>query len=601
MDTWATSAATQSTPAQWDYVQNQVDTFVDQHKDGKQQEPQRSGISKHHWISVDVRLNCVNQKCRKNFTITQRKHHCRKCGEVFCKACVRYQRRLSARADYDPNGRLHQVCEDCFNSEPQDVGQRRLWTDCFKRCRQDNQQQELDAGQLQIGIRKSHQIKREMNRLIDGYTGSLQKEAVDGKKKLSNLKDKVQGLITKSEVPLWQKAKSWTIKEQKQSCMTCEESFNRHLANQKHNCRVCGLLTCNRCSSRDLLLFVADKHEREKFGDVPHWAVIKVTGCPAVEPDVHHYLRVCNFCKKILEHIQVEEAQKAEQQELLLESMTKLLFVHKHISEVQSKIDDQLPVYKQLVDGLEITSSSPRTLPTNRSNMQTLAKAQGDLMDHFTKFVMCVSGLKKFSPSSNVQVKLARNIMKCKFDYYHDNMYSFRKLKKQLEDVAPPKILSGIQEIVDAKTIEVACLSITQVAYETLHLCIKYSIDETLASNIIQTSELCKAELRDHMQKKGENWEQCSQHMEKFIKMQMKGDGVEKRQLYLRPSRRLAAAYGSAYITAFLTERIGYLALQIYLQLTSRSIDRRFKGSKKALLSLREVLAQDQKVTLKSS
>ncbi|XP_033111025.1 uncharacterized protein LOC117112080 [Anneissia japonica] len=131
--------------------------------------------------------------------------------------------------------------------------------------------------------------------------------------------------------------------------------------------------------------------------------------------------------------------------------MTKLLFVHKHINEVQSKIDDQLPVYKQLVDGLEITSSSPRTLPTNRSNMQTLAKAQGDLMNHFTKFVMCVSGLKKFSPSSNVQVKLARNIMKCKFDHYHDNMYSFRKLKKQLEDVAPPEILSGIQEIVDAK------------------------------------------------------------------------------------------------------------------------------------------------------
>ncbi|XP_071949903.1 uncharacterized protein [Antedon mediterranea] len=588
VDPWATNEkpSVAAEASQWHDVQGKVDTLLRQHETGDKGEDWASEITKLHWISGVERSKCVNRTCAKNFNITRRKHHCRKCGEVFCKSCLRYQRKLSSLAEYDPNGRMYQVCEVCFSSEPQEVGQVRLWKSFFMDLRQASQCRELSSKEIQVGIRKSFQINREINRLICGFKGSLAKD--------KSLKDKVQGLISKSDTPSWQRAKTWMIKDSRQTCtvQTCKKIFN--LANPKHNCRVCGIVTCHSCSSRDLLLFVADQHERDRFGNEPCWAIIKVTGCPSKEPDIHCYLRICNFCKPMLENLQLLEAQKAEQEGLTLESMTKLFTIHENIDKVQSKIDDQLPKYKQLVDGLEITSASPRSLPTNRSNMQSLAKAQGDLMDHFNKFVMCVSCLKQLKPSSNIQVKLASSIMKCKFDFYHENMSSFRKLKKQLEDVAPPEILAGIQDIVDSKTIEIACLSITQVAYETLHLCLKYRLDETLASNIIQTSEVCKMELREHMKKRGENWEQCCQQMELFIKLQLKGNGVEKRQ-YLRPSRRLVGAHGVTYVTAFLSERVPYIAQQIHLQLSSRSIDRKFTKSKEALSTLRCKLEESQK------
>lgn len=68
-----------------------------------------TAITQHHWKATNSRDACSNCACRKAFSLTRRVHHCRRCGDVFCKECVDYERRLNGLAQPDPGGRLYKV------------------------------------------------------------------------------------------------------------------------------------------------------------------------------------------------------------------------------------------------------------------------------------------------------------------------------------------------------------------------------------------------------------------------------------------------------------------------------------------------------------
>ena len=38
-----------------------------------------------HWVPDEERTSC--RTCGETFTLFLRKHHCRKCGEIFCQKC----------------------------------------------------------------------------------------------------------------------------------------------------------------------------------------------------------------------------------------------------------------------------------------------------------------------------------------------------------------------------------------------------------------------------------------------------------------------------------------------------------------------------------
>jgi len=64
-----------------------------------------------HWISDEARKSC--HKCSTNFSIFNRKHHCRSCRDVFCASCTNF--RLLARAKRERNLIVRvRVCQDCF-------------------------------------------------------------------------------------------------------------------------------------------------------------------------------------------------------------------------------------------------------------------------------------------------------------------------------------------------------------------------------------------------------------------------------------------------------------------------------------------------------
>lgn len=62
------------------------------------------------WAPDSLVTSCTS--CKKEFGLTRRKHHCRSCGDIFCRACSDYWRPLS-----EENGGLGKsvrVCLACY-------------------------------------------------------------------------------------------------------------------------------------------------------------------------------------------------------------------------------------------------------------------------------------------------------------------------------------------------------------------------------------------------------------------------------------------------------------------------------------------------------
>jgi late competence protein required for DNA uptake (superfamily II DNA/RNA helicase) len=45
--------------------------------------------NENHWVDSDKVTHCM--RCKKTFTVTNRKHHCRQCGDVFCQTCSSFK------------------------------------------------------------------------------------------------------------------------------------------------------------------------------------------------------------------------------------------------------------------------------------------------------------------------------------------------------------------------------------------------------------------------------------------------------------------------------------------------------------------------------
>ena len=64
-----------------------------------------------HWVKDEFVLNCTS--CSTAFSLSVRKHHCRRCGEIFCTQCAGKTARLP-RLGYGTTAQ--RVCESCFSA-----------------------------------------------------------------------------------------------------------------------------------------------------------------------------------------------------------------------------------------------------------------------------------------------------------------------------------------------------------------------------------------------------------------------------------------------------------------------------------------------------
>ncbi|XP_038050014.1 vacuolar segregation protein PEP7-like isoform X6 [Patiria miniata] len=597
-------------------VRSQLQTFVSQHQDSNTDYTEGAiTITKLHWINSSQRSKCHNSSCKLKFTLTQRKHHCRKCGEVFCAKCLQYQRKLSPTAEYDPNGKLYMVCAVCFNSETQGRGQARFWTQTFAEMRRDYLAERARFIDSTNTKPTRPYLLKECQRLVDGFSKNQTsinptqtgKEAENEDvtkaskffKRLGSLTTKVSKVpsLVKTGPPEWQKPDTWVPNGP--NCQFCGTAFTY----KKHNCYICGRLVCLTCSCKDLLIYVPDKCNHEHEGKHARWAVIKIIGSPEIEPDKRLYVRTCKVCLEELTALQVDNYKASMNgEDKDQDCMSKMMEIHGNITKFQDKIDEMLPKYKQLIDSLEIAADSPKSLPPTRNNMQVLAKHQGDLADHFTSFVVAVSRLKQLKPRTQTQLKLVKLLMRSKFSYYSDSMYTFRQLKKRLEQISPPEVLQAIQSIVDSQAINSTCLFIGQLSYESLHICLKYELSEELPTIFKDAYEVCLSDLQKIIEEQKKDWEQRKKEITNFIKVQLTGgEGVDMAPcLYLQPSQRYVQRYGTTYVDNYLFTRCEEITGQILLQLQSRCAYRKFQKTKDSLAWLKQSIKDLQAVTRKN-
>lgn len=57
---------------------------------------------------------CEDATCKRYFSYFTRRHHCRKCGNIFCDDHSRFQVPLDQDAAFNPKGQMSRACAHCY-------------------------------------------------------------------------------------------------------------------------------------------------------------------------------------------------------------------------------------------------------------------------------------------------------------------------------------------------------------------------------------------------------------------------------------------------------------------------------------------------------
>ena len=67
-----------------------------------------------HWVEDTAVSQCQDPRCTSEFGLLMRKHHCRRCGKIFCDSHSLNRMALDSDAAPDERGELSRVCDACF-------------------------------------------------------------------------------------------------------------------------------------------------------------------------------------------------------------------------------------------------------------------------------------------------------------------------------------------------------------------------------------------------------------------------------------------------------------------------------------------------------
>ncbi|PVD18973.1 hypothetical protein C0Q70_21532 [Pomacea canaliculata] len=311
----------------------------------------------------------------------------------------------------------------------------------------------------------------------------------------------------------------------------------------------------------------------------PRLAIIRIIGCPEVEPEISLHLRVCSECREYLVKQQVERAVHDEEP-VEVDMLTELALLHEKLSAAESSVNSQLRKYQEIVHSLEDnsrTSGSNAQGNSSQSNMRILAKAQGDLTDFLAQHVLFIQRLKRLVPKTDAQSRLLKNYIKAKCDFYLENMSSFRKIESKLGESSPPEMLEFIQRVMDKNAIVSAHLYLRQLVYEAINLCDKYELKENAPQLLVSLEQMVEKDVAACLQMEREDMGQHLELMKEMIRMQIK-----EHQL-IRLSRNALRMLGKAHVQEILKTRMDEVLYQISLQLKLKSAHRSFSQTKKAL------------------
>lgn len=76
----------------------------------------RAAPTRKHWLKDESVAECGFHACHKHFNFFERRHHCRKCGGIFCKDHTSHYLYINHLAQFTTGGRgtLSRVCDNCI-------------------------------------------------------------------------------------------------------------------------------------------------------------------------------------------------------------------------------------------------------------------------------------------------------------------------------------------------------------------------------------------------------------------------------------------------------------------------------------------------------
>jgi len=506
------ASLTSSLDRQTSYDADELQNLINMHERSGQ--PFDTNKPKAHWKKASDAVHCANTiTCNKKFSMMDRKRNCRMCGNVFCRQCTEYQKRLSNIGIPDPTGRLHSVCALCFGAESQKVGQIGTETETFfmyrdKWVRHLNEvkmkaQQNVKANPARLHDRRI-EYSEECLRLTEGFRSNR-----------NFIKMALTEVVGK--VPDWQKSRHWFRYEKIPDCTICNKTFSK--LSRKIHCRVCSKLCCSKCINEELLIYI-DEEGDSKWG-------INGTVAFSVKPSKYCLLFICTHCKPHLEQLMLEIMKKEEELEVLMEeeeeSITffdELIPVQRRLWTMQSDISLWLPKFTADVE----VYTSPET-STKSVGLNNLAKCNIDLSDTFSKMSVTSQKLRIMKPTTRGEAVVLNNCIKGTLLFYSENMYLFRKTLKSLADYAPTGVLDKLQVIINEITTRNVLAVCKSICYNIILLQDKYSIEDAAIKILAQLVQSLEDDFRLALKqgKSGEDFGEMIKDIDEMVQMELKG------------------------------------------------------------------------------
>lgn len=123
-----------------------------------------------HWKPDEASPNCDSPRCRSNFNLFTRKHHCRHCGHIFCSTHASQQIPLDQTAKFHPEGYQVRACEQCHKQYQRWDTARSMYR---KHSNSDDSQSGNSTPGTSIGAPPGH---RRLGSAIPGRQGQQQQQ-----------------------------------------------------------------------------------------------------------------------------------------------------------------------------------------------------------------------------------------------------------------------------------------------------------------------------------------------------------------------------------------------------------------------------------------
>ncbi|CAH2351046.1 hypothetical protein CLIB1423_02S11034 [[Candida] railenensis] len=108
--------SSQSSVASIESNESTVNSMSPRVSSGKYEDISRSAPTRRHWLKDEAVFKCGIRSCNKHFNFFERRHHCRKCGGIYCNEHTSHYLYINHLAQFTTGGRgtLSKVCDYCI-------------------------------------------------------------------------------------------------------------------------------------------------------------------------------------------------------------------------------------------------------------------------------------------------------------------------------------------------------------------------------------------------------------------------------------------------------------------------------------------------------